>query len=76
MPIPLILYGTEYCHLCEQAQAMLIEAALPWNDVDIAEDDALMARYGTRIPVLLRQDNGQELGWPFSGADVLRFVDA
>lgn len=70
----LTLYGTESCHLCDDAQALLEQASLQWCNVDIAEDDVLLERYGTRIPVLLRNDNGNELNWPFKYEDVLRFV--
>jgi len=73
----LLLLGTSACHLCEQAQALLVQAnsarALSWQLKDIALDDALVERYGERIPVLLRED-GAELNWPFSLLDVLRFT--
>ncbi|MDZ4298099.1 MAG: glutaredoxin family protein [Moraxellaceae bacterium] len=73
----LVLLGTSACHLCEQAQAFLVQAnsarALSWQLKDIALDDALVERYGERIPVLLR-DDGAELNWPFSLLDVLRFT--
>jgi hypothetical protein len=61
----LLLYGTESCHLCEQAEALLDSARATFEYVDIAEDDALLARYGTRIPVVQRADCGIELDWPF-----------
>ena len=63
----LSLYGTRYCHLCERAEALLREARLQVEYVDIAEDDALLERYGLRIPVIRRNDNGAELDWPFDG---------
>lgn len=73
----LVLYGTTGCHLCDQAEALLKMAAgaraLDWRYVDIALDEVLVSRYGTRIPVLLAAD-GQELGWPFSLLDILRFT--
>ncbi|MCC2636534.1 MAG: glutaredoxin family protein [Moraxellaceae bacterium] len=73
----LILYGTAGCHLCEDAEALLRQAvaarAIEWRYVDIALDDALVARYGIRIPVLLTA-GGQELGWPFSLLDILRLA--
>lgn len=73
----LTLYGTTGCHLCDQAEALLKVAAgarvLEWHYVDIALDDALVARYGTRIPVLVLPD-GRELGWPFSLLDILRLA--
>lgn len=73
----LLLYGTTGCHLCDQAEALLQTAAgaraLAWRYVDIALDDALVARYGTRIPVLCTPD-GRELDWPFSLLDILRLA--
>ncbi len=70
----LILYGTSNCHLCEQAEATLRGMEIAMEHIDIAGDVGLLARYGTRIPVLLRTDNGGELGWPFDAADVKRFL--
>ncbi len=61
----LSLYRTRYCHLCEQAEALLHEARLQVEYIDITEDDALLERYSLRIPVIRRVDNGAELDWPF-----------
>jgi hypothetical protein len=33
-----------------------------------------MEKYGVRIPVLRRADNGAELGWPFDEAAVVCFL--
>lgn len=75
-----ILYGTLGCHLCEEAEAIvapLIAAArAEWRKIDIADDEALMERYGIRIPVLQRCADNAELGWPFSAEDVLEFISA
>ncbi len=68
------LYGTSCCHLCEEAAAVLSEVGIEAEHIDIAEDDELVERYGTRIPVLKRGDTGNELGWPFDAAAVLRFL--
>ncbi len=68
------LYGTEYCHLCEEAAAVLSEAGIAAEHIDIAEDDELLEMYGTRIPVLKRGDTGAELGWPFDALAVSRFL--
>jgi glutaredoxin len=65
----LILYGTEGCHLCHDAQALLTQMGLVWQDHEIVDDDHLLERYGTRIPVLSHR--GIELDWPF-GADQIR----
>ncbi len=70
----LVLYGTTYCHLCEQAAEVLHAVGLSAEHIDIAEDDALLEKYGVRIPVVKREDTGAELGWPFDEAAVRRFI--
>lgn len=70
----LLLYGTSYCHLCEQAEAVLHAIGVRAEPVDIAEDDMLLARYGARIPVVRRPDNDTEIGWPFDEAALRRFT--
>lgn len=71
------LYGTAGCHLCDQAEALFIQAQsarrIEWRYIDIALDDVLVERYGARIPVLLT-DDGRETGWPFSLLDILRLA--
>jgi hypothetical protein len=68
----LILYQRDDCHLCDQALAVLAQARAPeFDSVFIDGDEALEARYGTRVPVLRDSANGAELDWPFD-ADGLR----
>ena len=73
----LVFYTTVGCHLCDQAKAILQEALHPdlvaVREVDIADDDMLIERYGVRIPVLMREMTGDELGWPFSHGDLVEF---
>lgn len=74
---PCQLYETAGCHLCELAQAVLmpfVSEGLQVELIDIAEHEALVERYGVRIPVLRREDDGRELGWPFTPADVAAFL--
>jgi hypothetical protein len=72
----LLLYSTSGCHLCEQAQEVIRRAlGLPVDEVDIALDETLMARYGVRIPVLRRVDTGAEIGWPFGEEEVRVLVE-
>ena len=61
----ILLYGTGSCNLCEQAEAMLRAGGIMVEYTDISTDVVLLERYGERIPVLRRTDNGAELGWPF-----------
>ncbi|WP_372965559.1 glutaredoxin family protein [Marinobacter sp.] len=74
----LIFYTTSNCHLCELAEALLVSTPMPEpvpvDVVDIAQSEDLVKRYGTRIPVLRRQDTGTELGWPFTQAQLLTFL--
>jgi hypothetical protein len=71
------LYGTQGCHLCDEAEFLLQKATaarrIEWRYVDIALDDELVSLYGERIPVLIAPD-GRELGWPFSLLDILRLL--
>lgn len=71
-----ILYHTAGCHLCELAEAVIepLARARGWrvSRVDIAGDDALLERYGTRIPVLRDPRDGREIGWPFDRAALER----
>ncbi len=79
------LYHTLGCHLCEEAEAMLVPMFthfnLTWEKIDIAEPDesmglsaaALVEQWGLKIPVIQCTFNQQSLCWPFSEEDILRF---
>lgn len=69
-----ILYGTEFCHLCDEAKAILCKTGIEADYIDIAEDDALLEKYGIRIPVLVNVNTGAEIGWPFDVAAISRFL--
>lgn len=66
----LFLYTTLGCHLCEDAKTLAWPVLQHFGyrlvEVEIADDDKLVERYGIRIPVVQREDTQQELGWPFS----------
>ena len=72
-----LLYSTGSCQLCEQAEALLamlpLQQSVAVDVVDISEDDALLARYGSRIPVLATAQ-GDELAWPFDSAQAFAFI--
>ena len=68
------LYSTEFCHLCDEAEAVVRKAGFAAIKIDIAEDDVLFEKYGSRIPVLQRVDSDAELGWPFDAETVTRFL--
>lgn len=68
------LYSTGFCHLCEEAVAIIHKAGIITTHIDIADDGDLFERYGTRIPVLQRVDTDAELDWPFDDMSVSRFL--
>jgi len=71
------LLGTLGCHLCEQAEAVvmpLVEHGLLVELMDIAERPEWVDEYGLRIPVLRRVDTGAELNWPFEIEQVVWFL--
>ncbi|SFR78614.1 Glutaredoxin-like domain [Marinobacter daqiaonensis] len=74
----LTFFTTSHCELCDLAEALLVNTPLPHpvpvEAVDIASSAELVERYGTRIPVLRREDNGAEMGWPFTRDDLLDFL--
>lgn len=74
----LVFYTTSHCQLCELAEALLVHTPLsepiPVDAIDIAQSEALVATYGTRIPVLKRTDTGAELDWPFDQTQLLAFL--
>ena len=77
-----VLYTTLGCHLCEQAKALinplLTKNSWQLREVDIADDDRLIAKYGVRIPVLAIPNTDKpndyndykELDWPFTANDI------
>lgn len=71
----LILYQRDYCHLCDQALAVLAEARAPdFQSVWVDDSVALAARYGIRLPVLRDDGDGRELDWPFDASAVRHFI--
>ncbi|MFD1006793.1 MULTISPECIES: glutaredoxin family protein [Oceanisphaera] len=70
----LTLFSTDGCHLCEQAWELLEQTGLSSHTQlkDIIDDERWLAAYAVRIPVLRRNDGG-ELDWPFTAADILEF---
>ncbi len=67
---PLRLYTTSGCHLCEQAEALLRDAGIAVETVEIVDDEMLLEQYGVRIPVLQHRETGAELDWPFDGTAI------
>lgn len=78
MTVRLYLYSTSHCHLCELAESLLVALAndsdLHWSTIDIVDDDALLALYEVKIPVLRRLDNDHEIFWPFTLNDIIHLI--
>jgi glutaredoxin len=72
------LYSTPGCHLCEMAREivspLLSHHSLRLEEIDIAESDALIERYGVKIPVLKSPHHIDELGWPFDSVQAAHFL--
>ena len=73
-------FTTLGCHLCDQALALLrnIEAsgfAIVINEIEIADDNALVEKYGIRIPVVLIDGGDNDLGWPFTEEELQKFLE-
>lgn len=70
----LTLYSTWGCHLCEQAEQLLLQAGLNggYKVVDIVDDEPAFARYRVAIPVL--KSGANELYWPFDAAQLATWL--
>lgn len=71
------LLGTQGCHLCDLAEAMLLQALdrsqVEVQLIDIAASDDLFELYGVKIPVLRCPVSQTVLCWPFDELAVKRF---
>jgi hypothetical protein len=74
----LFFYTGPQCSLCELADSKLANTSryqtLSIEKVNVRDSNELYHLYGARIPVLKRDDNGNEIGWPFSTADLEEFL--
>jgi len=71
------LFGTLGCHLCEQAENLLmpwIAQGLQVELIDISEYPNWFERYSLTIPVLRNTENGAELYWPFDASMLRDFL--
>jgi hypothetical protein len=82
------LYGSDGCHLCEQALALCLTvlSVEQLTQVDIIEQESvdhetktLVELYGVHIPVLEKlaqnSSNNTKLFWPFTQAQVTQLVN-
>ncbi|KAF3977799.1 MAG: glutaredoxin family protein [Methylococcales symbiont of Iophon sp. n. MRB-2018] len=73
----LILFGTENCHLCEDAENILAsyeQNLFKIESIDIAVEEQWQEQYAVLIPVLYHPETKKQLGWPFSLAQVQAFI--
>ena len=82
-----ILYGSDGCHLCEQALAICLTVLTheQLNEIDIVDEPnvahetkSLVELYGVHIPVLEKLSDAagenKKLFWPFSVEQVAQLV--
>lgn len=69
-----LLFGTEGCHLCEDAERLLIDAGIAFESRDIMDDEELQEKYGLLIPVLWHTESQRQLNWPFDEYRLREFV--
>ncbi len=72
--VDFVLFGTEGCHLCEEAATLLNEACMTFEHRDILERPDWQEKYGWLIPVLWHERSGQQLNWPFDERQVQAFA--
>jgi glutaredoxin len=67
----LVLFERRDCHLCEEARVLLDEMLGPdrYERVDVDTDDALVLRYGFRVPVVAI-DGHDRLEAPITAPDI------
>ena len=71
----LTLYQRDDCPLCDEAYELLAVTGVPdFEPVWIDGEPELEARYGARVPVLRRSEDGAELDWPFTVASLRAFL--
>lgn len=71
-------YTGPQCSLCDIADDMLKQCSraeeLQVEKHNVRLEPELYHLYGARIPVLKRDDNGAEIGWPFDFAGLESFL--
>lgn len=72
-PPSVILYGKTDCHLCDDAEAILVRLGADYRKVDIQGSAELFERFRYRIPVIEIED-GQMLDWPTTTERVRRAI--
>lgn len=69
-----LLYFTDGCHLCDDAEKILKQTTIFYSKVDIIYDPQLVALYGNSIPVL-QSASGNTINWPFNLQQLNDFIN-
>jgi len=72
----LLLFGTQGCHLCEQAQMLLSQLAIPVENIDIANEIQWQTEFAVLIPVLYHSPSQRYINWPFDSKVILSFIQS
>ncbi len=67
-----ILYGTVACHLCEQAEVIMLQSGFSFTKRDIVDHEDWLERYRVHIPVVTVKE--KELFWPFDKQQLVAFL--
>jgi glutaredoxin len=62
-PLKVVLYTRNGCHLCDDAELMLVQHGLRPEIVDIDADPALSERFDTCVPVVEIDGKIRFRGW-------------
>ena len=76
--VKIYFYTGPHCSLCDLADLEIartsMSSSLTIEKINIRQSTELYHLYGARIPVLKRDDNNKEIGWPFTTADLEEFL--
>ena len=74
----LTLFSGKTCCLCNDAEQLVQQSAPSWYEqlrkIDVTSSPEVYHLYAARIPVLKREDNDRELGWPFDQNQLIEFL--
>lgn len=78
----IIFFTTFGCHLCEQVEEMLAYILQQKTDqihfsilqFDIIDDEKILEKYRTSIPILKKENTNDEIFWPFSFEELCEWL--
>lgn len=74
----LVFYTRDPCELCDKALALLNVGGLAdrVRIVNIDTDLDLIQRYGEQVPVILNDETGEKLTWPFTASQIRKLAES